>query len=60
MKPRDTTLRLKRFEASEKARKVASLETMIFDFDQMAAPILAPLEPEPSPRAHPLDISAER
>jgi hypothetical protein len=37
MKPRDTTLRLKRFEASEKARKVASLETMIFDFDQMAA-----------------------
>jgi flagellar FliJ protein len=37
MKPRDTALRLKRFEASEKARKVASIETMIFDFEQMAA-----------------------
>src|SRR5947209_701320 len=36
MKPRDTALRLKRFEASEKARKVASLETMILDFEQMA------------------------
>ena len=37
MKPRDTALRSKRFEASEKARKVASIETMIFDFEQMAA-----------------------
>ena len=37
MKPRDTALRLKRFEASEKARKVASIETMILDFEQMAA-----------------------
>jgi flagellar FliJ protein len=37
MKPRDTALRLKRFEASEKTRKVASIETMIFDFEQMAA-----------------------
>jgi len=37
MKPRDTALRLKRFEASEKARKVTSIETMIFDFEQMAA-----------------------
>jgi flagellar protein FliJ len=37
MKLRDTALRLKRFEASEKARKVASIETMIFDFEQMAA-----------------------
>ena len=37
MKPRDATLRLKRFEANEKARKVASLETMILDFDHMAA-----------------------
>jgi flagellar protein FliJ len=35
MKPRDTTLRLKRFEASEKARKVASIETMILDFEHM-------------------------
>ncbi|KAB2912257.1 MAG: flagellar export protein FliJ [Hyphomicrobiaceae bacterium] len=36
MKPRDTALRLKRFEATEKARKVASLETMIHDLEQMA------------------------
>lgn len=35
MKPRDTTLRLKRFETSEKARKVASIETMILDFEHM-------------------------
>jgi flagellar protein FliJ len=37
MKPRDAALRLKRFEANEKARKVASLETMILDFEHMAA-----------------------
>ena len=37
MKPRDMALRLKRFEASEKARKVGSLETMIRDFEHMAA-----------------------
>jgi flagellar FliJ protein len=37
MKPRDATLRLRRFEASEKARKVASIETMILDFEHMAA-----------------------
>jgi flagellar protein FliJ len=36
MKPRDSALRLKRFEASEKARKVASIETMILDFEHMA------------------------
>jgi len=37
MKPRDAALRLRRFEASEKARKVASIETMILDFEHMAA-----------------------
>jgi flagellar protein FliJ len=37
MKPRDTALRLKRFEASEKARKVGSIEAMILDFEHMAA-----------------------
>jgi flagellar protein FliJ len=37
MKPRDSALRLKRFEANEKARKVASLEMMIRDLEQMAA-----------------------
>jgi hypothetical protein len=37
MKPRDSALRLKRFEATERARKVASLETMIGDFEHVAA-----------------------
>lgn len=36
MKPRDAALRLKRFEADEKKRKVADLEHMIRDFEQMA------------------------
>ena len=35
MKPRDNVLRLKRFEAAEKQRKVASIETMILDFEHM-------------------------
>lgn len=37
MKPRESTLRLKRFEADEKARKVADIEAMIREFDSMAA-----------------------
>lgn len=37
MKPRDTALRLKRFEAAAKARKVASMETMILDLEHVAA-----------------------
>ena len=37
MKPRDSALRTKRFEASEKARKVASLEAMIRDFETMVS-----------------------
>ena len=37
MKSREAALRLKRFEADEKARKVADLEYMIHDFEQMAA-----------------------
>jgi flagellar protein FliJ len=36
MKPRDSALRLKRFEATERARKVASIETMINDFEHVA------------------------
>jgi flagellar export protein FliJ len=36
MKPRDTALRLKRFEASEKARKVGSIETMILDLEHIS------------------------
>ena len=37
MKPRDSALKAKRFEAIEKARKVASLESMIRDFEMMAS-----------------------
>jgi flagellar FliJ protein len=37
MKPRDTTLRLKRFEVTEKARKVASMETMVLDLEHIAS-----------------------
>ncbi len=36
MKSRESALRLKRFEAQEKARKVRSLEQMIRDFEVMA------------------------
>jgi flagellar protein FliJ len=36
MKPRDSTLRLKRFEVAEKARKAADIETMVRDLDSMA------------------------
>jgi hypothetical protein len=37
MKPRETALRLKRFEAEEKARKVADLELMIREFEAIAS-----------------------
>ncbi len=36
MKARESALRLKRFEADEKARKVADLEHMIREFETMA------------------------
>ena len=37
MKARESALRLKRFEADEKARKVADLEHMIREFENMAS-----------------------
>lgn len=37
MKARESALTLKRFEADEKARKVADLEHMIREFENMAA-----------------------
>jgi hypothetical protein len=37
MKSRDGALKLKRFEAEEKRRKVADLEMMIQEFEQMAS-----------------------
>jgi flagellar protein FliJ len=36
MKSRDTAMRLKRFEANEKSRKVKDLEYMVREFEQMA------------------------
>jgi flagellar protein FliJ len=37
MKPRDSAVRAKRFEVAEKARKVASLEGTIRDFENLAS-----------------------
>ncbi len=37
MKSRETLIRLKKFQADEKRRKVAQIETMIAEFDRMAA-----------------------
>jgi|LNFM01.1.fsa_nt_gb flagellar FliJ protein len=36
MKSRDSALKLKRFEADEKRRKVADIEAMIHEFEHMA------------------------
>lgn len=36
MKPRESMLRLRRFEAEERARKVADIEAMIREFETMA------------------------
>ena len=46
MKPRDSALRLKRFEAGEKARKVSSLETMILDLEHIAADLTRQISAE--------------
>jgi flagellar protein FliJ len=37
MKSRETLIRLKRFQVDEKRRKVAQIETMIAEFDRIAA-----------------------
>lgn len=37
MKARESALKLKRFEADEKARKVADLEQMVHEFETMAS-----------------------
>jgi hypothetical protein len=46
MKSRETALRLKRFEADEKARKVADLEHMIREFEAMAADLERQIQAE--------------
>ena len=37
MKSRETLIRLKKFQVDEKRRKVAQIETMIAEFDRIAA-----------------------
>src|SRR5215510_4510959 len=37
MKPRETLIRLKKFQVDEKRRKVAQIEAMIAEFDRIAA-----------------------
>ena len=46
MKPRDISIRTKRFDVTEKARKVASLETIIRDLEHMAADLLRQIQAE--------------
>ena len=46
MKTRDAALRLKRFELTEKARKVASMEAMVTDFEHMASDLMRQISAE--------------
>ena len=46
MKARETALRVKRFAAEEKARKVAGLETMIREFESMSVDLDRQVEAE--------------
>jgi flagellar FliJ protein len=46
MKTRDAVLRVKRFELTEKARKVASMETMVSDFEHMANDLMRQISAE--------------
>jgi hypothetical protein len=46
MKTRDATLRAKRFELTEKARKVASMEAMVADFEHMASDLMRQIAAE--------------
>jgi flagellar protein FliJ len=46
MKTRDAALRAKRFDMTEKARKVASMETMVADFEHMANDLMRQITAE--------------
>jgi hypothetical protein len=46
MKTRDAALRAKRFELTEKARKVASMEVMVADFEHMASDLMRQISAE--------------
>jgi hypothetical protein len=60
MKPRDTALRLKRFEVGEKARKVASIETMILDLEHIAADLARQIAAEGRRRQGPAHFASRR
>ena len=46
MKTRDAALRVKRFELTETARKVASMETMVADFEHVANDLMRQIAAE--------------
>jgi hypothetical protein len=46
MKPRESMLRLRRFEAEERARKVADIEAMIREFETMATDLARQISSE--------------
>jgi flagellar protein FliJ len=46
MKTRDAALRLKRFELTEKARKVASIEAMVMDFEHVVGDLTRQISAE--------------
>jgi flagellar protein FliJ len=46
MKTRDAALRAKRFDMTEKGRKVASMETMVADFEHMANDLMRQITAE--------------
>jgi flagellar protein FliJ len=48
MKARESVLRLKRFEVEEKSRKVADLQSMIHEFEQMASDLERQISSEES------------
>ena len=48
MKPRESALRLKRFEATERSRKVVDLETTIRSFEQMVTDLDRQIAQQPN------------
>jgi flagellar export protein FliJ len=48
MKSRETLIRLRKFQVDEKRRRVAQIESMVADFDRMAADLEREIETEQS------------
>ena len=53
MKSRETLIRLRKFQVDEKRRRVAQIESMVADFDRMAARPRARDRDRAGPRRHP-------